>query len=237
MKNIVIGHALWLLMLTLAPVIIWQGRSVKKNTIRLPEAKGDGCLSAEGELSLLHIGESTVAGVGVETLDQGLTGKLFPALSQAVSRSVSARAMGSNGARIDEINSWKADLPAPDILLITMGVNDTTGFTSLAQWRRQLRECVGHYADKNTQVFFTSVPRMQEFPALPKPLSWMLGLRAAQLNLSLKKLCAESNWQLIQADLPINPEWMAADGYHPNELGYEKWAGLIAEKVSAQYLK
>ena len=221
----------YLALLPLFPLIVWQGKQVKRNTVRLPEAGGERRLGKPGGIELLHLGESTVAGVGVPQIAQGLTGQLIHNLNKGEADYI-ARVVGKNGATITELNDWAGAFPEPDILLITMGVNDTTAFTPLKIWQSQLKTSIDKFSGENTEVLFTSVPAMHQFPALPKPLSWLLGLRSGQLNLSLKRLCEQNGWQLIHADLPINPQWMAEDGYHPNEQGYAQWAGLIAEKIS-----
>ena len=222
----------YLALFPLLPLVVWQGKQVKRNTVRLPEADGERRFGKPGGIELLHLGESTVAGVGVTQIAKGLTGQLIQNLNKGETDHI-ARVVGKNGATITELNDWAGSVPEPDILLITMGVNDTTAFTPLKMWQSQLEACVDKFSGENTQVMFTSVLAMQQFPALPKPLSWLLGLRSAQLNQSLKRQCERNGWQLIEADLPIRPEWMAEDGYHPNELGYQKWAQKIATQLPA----
>lgn len=228
MNNLRIWAAYGLL-LPLLPIIAWQGKRARLNTLRLPEAKGDKRL-AGGEQTLLHLGESTVAGVGVDQLHQGLTGQLLRQLNVG-NQGYCAQIQGANGARMSDVNEWPRQSEAPDMLLITMGVNDTVAFTSLDTWQQQVLNCVEKFSADHSRVIFTSVPRMQQFPALPNPLCWLLGLRAAQLNIRLKRLCEQYGWHFIQADLPIKSEWMAADGYHPNATGYQQWAALIAHQL------
>ena len=61
----------WLLSLPMLILILPQALYIKKTTLRLSEAAGPkrGLLSGHGpNLRLLHVGESTVAGVGVENI-------------------------------------------------------------------------------------------------------------------------------------------------------------------------
>ena len=52
-----------LLQLLLAPWLIWQGRKVRKNTLRLPEAAGprEGQQGSGTSLRLLVLGDSAAA--------------------------------------------------------------------------------------------------------------------------------------------------------------------------------
>ena len=226
-----LNYLLYLPLVPLLPFILTQGKRVKANTLRLPEAAG----AAHGErrqegFHLLHIGESTVAGVGVDNLQDGFSAALFRHSLQVRSW----QAVGKNG--------WKAGdflqspvlparpLPANTLLIITLGVNDTTGFTSLSRWQKNLQQLVQSLTPVQA-VFFTQVPAMQQFPALPAPLSWFLGLRAQQLDLALRSLCAANGWHHLPSQQRVPAHWMAADGYHPNASGYDQWAQQTAATI------
>ncbi len=228
----VISYSLYLPLLPLLPVILKQGKSVKANTLRLPEASGSRHYqsSAVNALSLLHIGESTVAGVGVDDFRQGLTARLSEHLP------CSWQAFGRNGAAISEINQLLngAELKPAQLVLVTMGVNDTTSLTRRKKWLAELVACIAqldsqfaHSAAK-PKICFTQVPPMHLFPALPFPLNCFLGLRAWQLDLSLRQLCLSAGWHHLTIDMPLENQWMARDGYHPNAEGYNRWAQEIS---------
>lgn len=216
----------------LLPLILWQGKQVRRNTVRLPEAMGEPHFPAtdDNALSLLHLGESTVAGVGVRDIRDGLTANIINSLQRD---GVAARAwaQGLNGATVAEINTLAPTIIHPDILLVTLGVNDTVRMTSDKDWRQQLELCVARFAGPNTHVCFTQVPDMARFPALPAPLNRFLGLKSQQLHQALKSLCHQRSWSLFEVDLPIAGAWMAIDGYHPNAQGYKHWGQAIARQL------
>lgn len=232
--QVIASYCLYLPLIPLLPVILRQGRRVKADTIRLPEANGLRQSIIKNTSAFLHIGESTVAGVGVEDFQHGLSACLGSELKY------SWQAFGKNGALISDINNELANLELsihPDFLLITMGVNDTTSLTSLSSWQRSMIDCVEQisFITDNVNrvkspmaVCFSQVPPMHLFPALPFPLNKFLGLRAWQLNNALKQLCLKENWQHLQIEMPLEKQWMAIDGYHPNKEGYQKWANAIS---------
>ena len=223
--------ALWALA-PLMPLILWQGKQVRRNTLRLPEAIGETHLPApkSNALSLLHVGESTVAGVGVNHMRDGFTANIVKTLKRDGIHA-SAWIQGCNGATIADINHLNPAICSPDILLISIGVNDTVRMTSEQDWLTQLRLCVARYAGPNTRVCFTQVPDMTRFPALPAPLNQFLGLRAQKLHLALQTLCREQKWDLLEVDLPVAHQWMAKDGYHPNAKGYKHWGESVARQL------
>ena len=252
-----LSYSLYAPLLPLLPVILRQGKSVKANTIRLPEASGPrdsegtnlaaanstSALDSKPSLnlttsinkkSLLHVGESTVAGVGVVDFQQGLTAHVIRYLT-ATDSPWTWQAMGQNGATIAELNKQlktKVLKNDPSVILLTMGVNDTTAMTRRGSWVKNLKHCIDAIEQRRlniesegapVNVCFTQVPPMPLFP-----LNLFLGLRAWQLDNSLRQLCVQQDWTHLKIEMPLEKEWMAKDGYHPNAEGYKRWAEKIA---------
>jgi lysophospholipase L1-like esterase len=257
-------RALWLLLcLPLFVLFIPQALYVKRTTIRLPQALGrsfgqtspkannnDYNIGNKEAIRLLHVGESTVAGVGVGHLKSGFTVNLAAALGEDLDRQVDWSLFGENGIRLRELSQR---LPAEldqlnnlkqlgddqyDLAVITMGVNDSTKFTSVKQWRTSLEQSIKliRYATKGP-IFFTQVPPLAQFPALPVPLKYLLGLRSTILDTELRQLCGQSEGVFyLGSRLQVAPEMMAIDGYHPSELGYQHWAKQISPQIAAELL-
>jgi len=81
-------------------------------------------------------------------------------------------------------------------------------------------------------VLLSSLPPMHVFPALPQPLRWYLGMRARQLNGMLRTIAdAEDCCEFLQVDLPFEPDYMAADGFHPAAPAYSAWAAAAARAI------
>jgi hypothetical protein len=79
---------MWLKLSTFAllPVLVIQGVKVRKNTPRLLEASGDrdGLIGQGQPLSLLILGDSAAAGVGVETQQDALSGAIISELKKNI---------------------------------------------------------------------------------------------------------------------------------------------------------
>lgn len=242
----VLSYFLYVPLFPLLPVIFRQGKSVKANTLRLPEADGlrhsvvqnsvaENSDAVIRHRSLLHIGESTVAGVGVKSFEEGLTANIIRDLNSGSQQAWLWQAIGKNGAVAIDLSKHIAETElhrAPDVILLTMGVNDTTSFTTASVWQKSLVGCIENITsafNSTPKVCVTQVPPMHLFPALPFPLNVFLGLRAWQLDNRLRQVCLLEGWSHLTIEMPLQKEWMAEDGYHPNAEGYKLWA----EKISA----
>jgi lysophospholipase L1-like esterase len=220
----------------LGPVFYVQGRHVRRVTPRLPEPAGDrfGRVGCGPQISLLIVGDSAAAGVGVESQCNALSGQLAGALSEA--HTVSWKLIANSGDTSAQLLERLSQAPKGsfETVVVSIGVNDVTGFTTASRWTRNLEaviETLGNRFEAQ-KIYFSSVPPMHYFPALPYPLRWWLGLRARQLNTLMRKV-AENHSNCEFVFVPYTPalEYMAADGFHPGHRAYALWgrhlAGLI----------
>lgn len=234
----------WLFTMPILIIIFPQALYVKRSTIRLPEATGPkkGLLDGiEPKLKILHVGESTVAGVGVINVEEGLTANIAKELNTSTKKEVQWQIHGVNGIKLKELLEHLQKNPPDqcDIALITMGVNDTTKLTTIKKWNQYINQTITLLKPVTRgPIIFTQVPPMVQFPALPAPLKYLLGLRSAILDLSLKRICQNNSGIYHVASEPkVEPDYMAKDGYHPSELGYSEWAKSIGPKILASYEK
>ncbi|HZW22947.1 SGNH/GDSL hydrolase family protein [Noviherbaspirillum sp.] len=228
------------------PLLIAQGKYTRRVTPRLPEAGGPleglcGGAYAGTPLSLLTVGESPVAGVGVGTHDEAITGQLAQAMAEAMQRPVAWRACGKNGVTAREALETviPAIPPAPvDVALVAFGVNDTTAFRPVAHWERDLRQVLQAVEQRCRPglILLSGVPPLRHFPALPQPLRWIMGLKASVLDRAAQEIAGECG-HVCHVPLALDTTdraMMASDGYHPSAKGCTAWAGLLAAAVAAR---
>jgi lysophospholipase L1-like esterase len=220
----------------LGPVLLAQGRYVRRVTPRLPEPAGQrqGIDGAGPALSLLILGDSAAAGVGVTTQSEALSGQLVSALSPYFR--ISWKLVARTGLTTQEILQQLEAEPGQrfDVAVTSAGVNDVTGGTGRDQWlatQHQLVELLRHKF-QTRHILLSSLPPMHGFPALPQPLRWYLGMRAKRLNQGL------SNWveqhqgcEFVSIDFPLSSGLMASDGFHPGAAAYSIWAGQLADVI------
>lgn len=232
-------------LIVLAPVLLFQGRRVRRLTPRLPPAAGpqDGTVG-DGlhPLRLVVVGESTAMGVGVAAHAVGLVGHTARALGKAMRRPVHWRVLGRGGATGRALLK-EYIAPAPpldaDVFVVILGVNDTLGFSSPSQWTRSLDAIVESLRRQSAgaPIVLAAVPPMQHFPALPSPLRQVLGFRAFVLDRAAIEWAgareAVAHVPHAYAEHAEIPDIFCSDGFHPSSLGYERWGAALAAAAAA----
>lgn len=232
----------------LAPLLIWQGRRVRRLALRLPEAAG----AREGEagrgepcLRLLIVGDSSAAGVGAATQDEALAGRLAQALAVRLQGRVRWRLLARSGDLCADAlrQLHETELEPADVMVTALGVNDTVGQVPVRRWLAQL-QALHQLAVARAGVRYTlhsAVPPMHAFALLPQPLRVWLGLRALRLNRALSRQLAGHTARGLQSlPAPLHQvaaarRLMAPDGFHPNPEGYALWAEVLAERIVQEW--
>jgi len=220
----------------LAPVLLAQGLRVRFVTPRLPEPPGPrtGSAGHGPALRLLIAGDSAAAGVGAASQAEGLSGRLVGALQEEfrVSWTLKAR----TGLRtLGVLTRLESGPPADfDVALLSTGVNDVTGGTRsqtfVAQQRRLVALLKSRFGVR--LILLTGLPPMHAFPALPQPLRWCLGARAQAFTRLLAEVAAaDAACELVTPQLPLDPAYMATDGFHPGPPAYAQWGREAAAVI------
>jgi lysophospholipase L1-like esterase len=230
----------------LLPVLLSQGYWLRKKTPRLPAAAGplEGSVGGVGEpLRVIVLGESTAAGVGARTHEVGLAGQFADVLGRTTKRPVEWSVFARSG-----INARKTRLELVpqlagthiDVVVIALGVNDTIELHTARRWTADMRaliEDVRAHVGEAT-IVLSGVPPLDYFPALPQPLSFVLGARSAALERAAIRLASAMQGVIhvpFQIDRHRVREVFCADGFHPSETGYTLWAERLVSALLANY--
>ena len=224
--------------IALAPILFAQGFYARRVTPRLPEPPGDraGCVGAGLPLRLLIAGDSAAAGVGAPDQASALSGRMLAHL--APHRCVTWRLIARTGNTIGDAIAQLGTTPAEpfDVAVVSVGVNDATGGTPARRWLaslQQLAETLTLRFGIGT-ILLSAIPPMQAFTALPNPLAWYLGGAATRLNDATRRWArARSDCEFVESAFALEPELLAADGFHPGPAAYARWASQLAERVLA----
>ncbi|MFW1951492.1 SGNH/GDSL hydrolase family protein [Acinetobacter beijerinckii] len=232
---------MWLQLSTFAllPVVVIQGLKVSKNTPRLLEASGDrDGLAGQGDpLSLLILGDSAAAGVGVETQQNALSGAIISQLKNEYTLQWKLHAKTGNTTKQVYRAVQQLEYKKYDIVITSIGVNDVIKLTSAKSWIKQQKQLFTQI-QKQFQpklIIVSGVPPMQHFPALPNPLAWLFGKYAEQMNQTLQQwLAPQSQFRFIQYDIESFQAMdlpMASDGFHPSKEIYAIWGQQVATLI------
>lgn len=226
----------------LMPVVAVQGMRVVRSTVLLPPAAGPihGTAGTDAPGPLLRIavvGESTAAGCGVDTHDDGFAGCLAHELAERSDGPVAWEVVGQHGATVRRIRYRLLPQLGEniDLAVLLAGVNDVLGRRTPAQWGDDLAAVVDDLGARATHVAVTGIPPFQSFPALPGVLSRYLAERAGLLDAVSVLVCAErphTTWISSTDVMPMDLDFFAADRFHPSALGYQRWAAVVADHLT-----
>ena len=225
----------------LGPILLLQGKQVRRTALRLPEAAGarsgmEGASFQGAPLRLLVVGDSSAAGVGVGHQAEALAQPLARLLSARLERPVVWQLIAKSGVETAEALALLED-EAPqhaDVLVTALGVNDVTGRHAPERFVGDYRRLLDAIRSRAGAPLFVAngLPPMHRFPALPQPLRWYLGQCAFRLDRALQAWLAtlpDAHYQSLH--------WaergdVARDGFHPGAAQYRRWAEALAVNIA-----
>jgi lysophospholipase L1-like esterase len=215
----------------LSPVLLAQGRRVRRMIPRLPDAAQPwhGVIAGDDPIAILVLGDSTAAGVGAETQDDALPGNLARALSAEWERGVAWQAIGENGATAEDIVLRFLDQASHgryDVIFLSIGANDALTLRSRGAFRRDFRTILRRLRSVNPKalILVSSLPAFFRFETLPNPLRWALYLHSQSLESAVRKfVTSEPGVIMSPPPPPYTPGFFASDLFHPSAKGYSDW--------------
>lgn len=191
------------------------------------------------QVRLLAIGDSIIAGVGASKLSMALVGQTATALARTRDCRVSWQALGRSGYDSTKLlERLVPSLPKDsfDYIIVSIGVNDITGLTSIRTWRRNLARLLDvlERHSPNALIAVAGIPPLHVFPLLPQPLRAAFGVRGRVFEEASRTVL--NNFErssLIPLDFEPHPSKFSPDGYHPSEESYAEFGEHIAERLLA----
>ncbi|MBO9698851.1 MAG: SGNH/GDSL hydrolase family protein [Sporocytophaga sp.] len=239
-----------LLGIPLLPIIIIQGKILKRRIPVLPEAEKNrtGTFGNGDTFSLVTIGESTVAGVGVDDHKQGLTGNIAKAIHEFTGKKISWEVIANSGYSAEAVNKKLIPLlPSKpiDLIIIGLGANDAFEIKSPLQWKKGITDIIISLRNRNINcpIVITAMPPLRYCPAFSILFKTIFGGLVFLYSKTLKEVC-RNNDQVYFMNKEINyKNWshrispgltkndLFCDGVHPSKLSYEVWGMEIGEYV------
>lgn len=119
-----------------------------------------------------------------------------------------------------------------DFVVVALGVNDTTARTKASDWMRDIGVLVGHIRNHSpkSKIVFAGVPKLAQFPALPRRLASFLGEHSDLLENTLATIPNQfKNVKHVPMFSHLPSTHFSRDNFHPNPLGYKEWGRQIAK--------
>ncbi len=226
----------------LGPVLLAQGRRLRRTALRLAEAAGErsglvAVESPEPELRLLFVGDSTMAGVGVRHQSAALGSQVACLLGERLGRSIRWQMVAKSGLNTRQALEFVRDreLSPAHVLITALGTNDVTSQRKLSEFLADSAALVDGIMGKVGARFavMSGLPPLHLTPATPQPLRWYLGRYAHVLDHGLQRWTASQfNVSYVSLQWASDPGDMAEDGFHPGERLYTAWAHLLADNIA-----
>ena len=241
----------------LLPFMYYQGKRIRVSVPSLPEATGtSGQHKIQGyssRLNLISIGESTIAGVGVETHEEGFTGTLAKELSALLDTNVNWKVYARSGYTAKRITYKiipKIVEQEADLIVMGIGGNDAFKLNKPSQWKEDVRKLIEATRSKfpEAPIVFCNMPPIKEFPAFTRIIKFTVGNLVEILGDELGKTAGEyenvfyfgekitlEEW-ISKFDLSASRDAFFSDGVHPSKLTYQTWGKDIANKIHSNMI-
>ena len=218
----------------LLPVALAQGLWVRQTTARLPPARGHRGRFGEGSnpIRVAGVGDSIIAGVGVEEQRHARVGKFARRLHDRTRRPVEWKTAGFNGATSAEIvRSIARRAPGADVYLVSVGVNDVTRAVAVKKFAGNVASLVATLRNRApaATIIFVGIPPLEIFPALPWPLGALLGERALRLQAAAREALPGENALCFDFPKSLPAGGFARDGFHPAADACGEWAEWLLD--------
>jgi lysophospholipase L1-like esterase len=207
-----------------------------------PQLEIGGVVGPEdGEpLVLVVLGDSSVAGVGADSVQDTLTYGVAKALTDRYR--VTLHALGVSGSKLCNVVGEQLPQVAgldPDVVLVCVGTNDVTHGTTFREARRQLRLLGDGLATvaPGAVVVVSGLPPAETALAFRRPLRDLLGLRAYaftrvfQAELARYGISVFEIARLTRKAFRGKKEMFSSDLFHPSSAGYAFLATIYGRAV------
>lgn len=208
------------------------------------DERGARALPAECGAAPLYValGDSTVEGVAATSPRHNYVSRLHERL-RAVYPNARVDNLGVSGAVSADVLRHQLDRAvklAPDLVTLSIGPNDITGGVSVDEYEKHITRILGRLTRETRAVVVVNLlpdlavtPRFRQSDqrdAVGRLTVWFneaLERQARAHGVEIVDLYARS-----RDEVPRRPELVAADGYHPSDLGYARWAELMWTRVA-----
>ena len=199
-------------------------------------------LPADRNAPVLYValGDSTVEGVAATSPQHTYVANLHSRL-RAIYPAARVENLGVGGAvSADVVRSqlWRAVALQPDLVTLSIGPNDVTGGVPVNAYEENVGRIFTALRGNHAMVVvnllpdlvvtprFRRAPHRDAVAAMTVAFNDALGRQAEKHGVLVVDLYTAS-----REEVPRRPELIAADGYHPSDAGYARWAELMWQVI------
>ena len=203
-------------------------------------------LPADPSAAVLYValGDSTVDGEGASAPDRHYVGRLHERLRTVYPRArlVNLGVGGATAAGVLRLQLTQALKLRPDLVTLSIGPNDITSQRSLWAYARDIDGILGALIRGTTAVVVVNlIPDLTVTPRFKgKEIEPLVRKHVVAFNEILASRAHAYGAEVVdlygasRQEVPRRPELIGADGYHPSDEGYARWAELMWAAIEGQ---
>jgi lysophospholipase L1-like esterase len=193
-------------------------------------------------VEMAAFGDSAMAGVGVQQVEEALPVQLARRVAEATGRPVHVVGYARSGARTVDVLTEQVPLVRhpPDVSVLVVGTNDVMSVTAPVALARASRALLDALEALGASVVMSSLPRFRTMRLLPHPLMEVVTGYGAVVGAVHRRAAAMRPWvRLVDVGVAVGPEYfndtssLSADAFHPSAAGYGRIADALAPAVLA----
>jgi acyl-CoA thioesterase-1 len=198
--------------------------------------------SGGAELVYVALGDSTVEGIGASSTEKTYPSRIAARLRQRYpnTRLVNLGVAGAVASDVVATQLERAVTARPALVTLSVGPNDVTSGVPAAAYGRHIEQILRTLQERTSAVVVLNLlPDLAITPRFASsPRSAEVGRRAVEFNVILTAAAERWNAEVVdlhrysRSEVPAHPEYVAADGYHPSDAGYARWADVMWEAVA-----
>ena len=223
------------------PVVLAEAVRAVMTIPRLPAAEGlTGSVGSGGpRRHLVLVGDSLAAAVGVAHQRDGLAGQLADRIAARECAQVTWEVRARTGTTAGEALAFvdAAPMDEADVVVLSVGANDTKDFHTVDRWRRELDTLLVavRRGAPRADVVLLPVPLLAMCPGFPPALRDVLAARAVVLDsVADAVVSGHSHVLRIPRERPRGgDELFVADGVHPSPTFFSAYAEAVDAVLGA----
>ncbi|QKT06605.1 SGNH/GDSL hydrolase family protein [Gordonia sp. X0973] len=196
----------------------------------------------EVDLHLAVYGDSTAAGLGVDTAEETpgvqIVRNLVRETDKVVRYSNKAIVGATSKGLAAQIDASLIARSRPDVAVILIGANDVTAVNRVHASANRLGEAVQQLVDVGTKVVVGTCPDLGVVTAIPQPLRWVIRQYSLRLAAAQRSAVRAHGGRavpladVLAKEFLARPEHMfSPDNYHPSAAGYALAASILMPEV------
>lgn len=212
---------------------------IHTGNLSVPDTEHTYVLNGPGpQKKYVALGDSLTSGVGVHSYTESFPHRVAKLLSKehGVELQVLAHpGLRSAGVISDYLTTTVA--AKPDIVTVLIGTNDIHGRVSAREFKSNYRTILEKLRETDADVYAVSIPYIGSRTLVFPPMNFYFDWRTRHFNNIIRSLAEE--YKVAYIDIAeatrqeLKPDtFYSSDSFHPNALGYARWATIIYADIS-----